>query len=157
MKTQHRKMDVEDFNSVKTPRARGALHTEADDVLLGSAAAAGPQQQHGARRLLAKTRRFVKLAVDVVTCTEDVPDGKDRTERWCPEEGANWLSQLFFACANSLVRLGGRKHLEQADLWDTAHRDEPPKLWSSFQRHLAATATAASPQGLVWRALAAEH
>jgi hypothetical protein len=42
--------------------------------------------------------------------------------RWCPEEGANWLSQLFFAYANSLVRLGGRKHLEQADLWDTAHR-----------------------------------
>ncbi|WIA42403.1 hypothetical protein OEZ86_008404 [Tetradesmus obliquus] len=157
MQTQQRKRDVEDFNSVKTPRGRGALHTEADDVLLGSAAAAGPEQQHGARRLLAKARRFVKLAVDVVTCTEDVPDGKDRTERWCPEEGANWLSQLFFAYANSLVRLGGRKHLEQADLWDTAHRDEPPKLWSSFQRHLAATATAASPQGLVWRALAAEH
>lgn len=81
MQTQQRKRDVEDFNSVKTPRARGALHTEADDVLLGSAAAAGPEQQHGARRLLAKARRFVKLAVDVVTCTEDVPDGKDRTER----------------------------------------------------------------------------
>jgi hypothetical protein len=81
MQKQQRKRDVEDFNSVKAPRARGALHTEADDVLLGSNASAGTQQQHGARRLLASTWRLSKRPVDLATCTEDVPDGKDRTER----------------------------------------------------------------------------
>jgi hypothetical protein len=82
MQQQQRKRDVEDYNSVKTPRARGALHTEADDVLLGSSAAAGAQRQHGGRRLFSSLRRVLGRAVDLVTCTEDVPDGKDRTERW---------------------------------------------------------------------------
>jgi hypothetical protein len=81
MQKQQRKKDVEDYNSVKTPRARGALYTEADDVLLGSSPSAGAAQQHGARRLLASMRRVLGRAVDRVTCTEDVPDGKDRTER----------------------------------------------------------------------------
>jgi hypothetical protein len=82
MQKQQRKRDVEDYNTVKTTRARGALHTEADDVLLGRSAAGGAAQQHGGRRLLTSLRRALGRAVDRVTCTEDVPDGKDRTERW---------------------------------------------------------------------------
>lgn len=66
--------------------------------------------------------------------------------RWVPEESANWLSQLFFIYVNSLVRLGSQKHLEQADLWDTAKRDEPERLWASFEHNLRATATSAAPQ-----------
>jgi hypothetical protein len=81
MQKQQRKKDVEDFNTVKTPRARGALHTEADDILLGSSPSLVIQQQRGARRLLANARRVLRHVVNIVTCTEDVPDGKDRTER----------------------------------------------------------------------------
>jgi hypothetical protein len=82
MQKQQRKRDVEDYNFVKTPRARGALRTEADDVLLGSSTSTGAAQQHGGRRLLGSLRQVLGRAVDRVTCVEDVTDGKDRTERW---------------------------------------------------------------------------
>ena len=67
------------------------------------------------------------------------------SRRWCPEEQAGVLSKLFFFFANSLVRKGSQKHLEQSDLWDTAHEDEPQRLWSAFEQKLRSTASPTAP------------
>eukprot|EP00878_Enallax_costatus_P023084 GHUV01024544.1.p1 GENE.GHUV01024544.1~~GHUV01024544.1.p1 ORF type:complete len:247 (+),score=33.23 GHUV01024544.1:288-1028(+) len=66
--------------------------------------------------------------------------------RWCPEEQAGWFSKLFFIFANSLVSLGSRKHLEQSDLWDTAHQDDPRQLWEQYSQQLEVTADDDAPQ-----------
>jgi hypothetical protein len=63
-----------------------------------------------------------------------------------PEEAAGPLSKLFFAYANGLVRAGAAKHLDQADLWGTAARDEPQRVWAELEGALAATATPAAPR-----------
>jgi hypothetical protein len=66
--------------------------------------------------------------------------------RWVPEEDANWISKAFFAFVNGLVSKGAAKHLEQGDLWSTARKDEPGKVWAQFEAALAKTATPAAPQ-----------
>ncbi|GBF89551.1 canalicular multispecific organic anion transporter [Raphidocelis subcapitata] len=77
--------------------------------------------------------------------------------RWCPEEGANPLSKALFIFANSLVKMGSSKHLEQADLWDTARRDDPGRVWGGFNAALRATAGPEARQGQLWRALWRVH
>jgi len=49
------------------------------------------------------------------------------------------FSRLLFSFVGSLMARG--QHLEPCDLWDTSRQDEPAALWTTFQQHLAATAT----------------
>jgi hypothetical protein len=59
--------------------------------------------------------------------------------RWCPEEGAGWLSRLFFSYVDSLVAKGRRKVLMPEDLWDVAAADEAGLVWGAFKAQLEAT------------------
>ncbi|GIL43241.1 hypothetical protein Vafri_1038 [Volvox africanus] len=91
---------------------------------------------------------------------EEVPlgAGEELRQRWVPEEGAGFLSHVFFSYCNGLVRRGYERPLEHDDLWDVGTRDEAALVSSRFQAALAATADPVKhPQGVVWKAMMKVH
>lgn len=68
------------------------------------------------------------------------------------------MSRLFFVFVNDLIKLGYRKHLEQADLWDVAHQDEALPVATRFKEELEKTEhPTRSPRGSIWQTIARLH
>ena len=61
-------------------------------------------------------------------------------EPWCPQERPALLAGLLFSYANSLLKKGSVKHLEQDDLWDVATQHRSAFIYSHFQKSMARTA-----------------
>eukprot|EP00878_Enallax_costatus_P012507 GHUV01013062.1.p1 GENE.GHUV01013062.1~~GHUV01013062.1.p1 ORF type:complete len:145 (+),score=25.63 GHUV01013062.1:288-722(+) len=133
------------INGVRTPKAAYTTLSIDDDaaLLLGKTDGLRPVRQSRStlKRLFPNLDNGAKEEF-----SHEAGGNWPRTERWCPEEQAGWFSKLFFIFANSLVSLGSRKHLEQSDLWDTAHQDDPRQLWEQYSQQLEVTADDDAPQ-----------
>ncbi|XP_049823783.1 multidrug resistance-associated protein 1 isoform X8 [Aethina tumida] len=58
-----------------------------------------------------------------------------KLEKPCPEEGASFLSKLFFSWFDSLAWLGFKKPLEAEDLWDMNPQDSAKEVVQLFEKH----------------------
>ena len=74
-----------------------------------------------------------------------------------PEDSASFVARLLFTYVSPLVKLGGARPLQTADLWPVSPRDGAATVGGAFRATLAATATPPFPQGRLARALAAQY
>jgi ATP-binding cassette subfamily C (CFTR/MRP) protein 1 len=85
------------------------------------------------------------------------------SQKWIPEEDANWISHALFLWVGGLLNLGTQKSLEHDDLWDVAPEDEASRVSTLFQDQLEATKRdnfddfEAHPQGRVGKAMWKMH
>ncbi|XP_069695544.1 multidrug resistance-associated protein 1 isoform X5 [Periplaneta americana] len=80
----------------------------------------------------------VVLAVLILNCFADAPPRFSEypsVERPCPEQGASFLSRLFFAWFDPLAWKGFRKPLETKDLWNMNPEDTASEVVPAFDKY----------------------
>ncbi|KDR24195.1 Multidrug resistance-associated protein 1, partial [Zootermopsis nevadensis] len=78
------------------------------------------------------------LAMLIFNCFADAPPRFSEyplVERPCPEQGASFLSKLFFAWFDALAWRGFRKPLETKDLWNMNPEDTASEVIPAFDKY----------------------
>nr|CAD7444835.1 unnamed protein product [Timema bartmani] len=80
----------------------------------------------------------VTVAIFILNCFADAPPKYSEyppVENPCPEQGASFLSKLFFSWFDALAWKGFRKPLETSDLWNMNPEDTSSEIVPMFDKY----------------------
>nr|CAD7593710.1 unnamed protein product [Timema genevievae] len=80
----------------------------------------------------------VTMAIFILNCFADAPPKYSEyppVENPCPEQGASFLSKLFFSWFDALAWKGFRKPLETSDLWNMNPEDTSSEIVPMFDKY----------------------